>query len=47
MMILGPLIVLAALSARRGVYGYLLDWDAYRDRRRARQARQGRSGEGL
>ncbi len=47
MMILGPLIVLAALSARRGVYGYLLDWDAYRDRRRAGQARQGRSGEGL
>ena len=47
MMILGPLIVLAALNARRGVYGYLLDWDAYRDRRRAGQARQGRSGEGL
>jgi branched-chain amino acid transport system permease protein len=28
MMVLGPLIVLAALTARRGVYGYLLDWDA-------------------
>lgn len=36
MMILGPLIVLVVLSARRGIYGYLLDWDA----RRARQARR-------
>ncbi len=34
MMILGPLIVLVVLTARRGVYGYLLDWDAWRDRRR-------------
>ena len=34
MMILGPLIVLAALTARRGLYGYLLDWDAWRARRR-------------
>ena len=33
MMVLGPLIVLAALTARRGVYGYLLDWDAWRSRR--------------
>jgi branched-chain amino acid transport system permease protein len=33
MMVLGPLIVLAALTARRGVYGYLLDWDAWRARR--------------
>lgn len=32
MMVLGPLIVLAALTARRGVYGYLLDWDAWRSR---------------
>ena len=30
--VLGPLIVLAALTARRGVYGYLLDWDAWRIR---------------
>lgn len=34
MMILGPLIVLVVLTARRGVYGYLLDWDAWRERRR-------------
>ena len=33
MMILGPLIVLVVLTARRGVYGYLLDWDAWRERR--------------
>jgi branched-chain amino acid transport system permease protein len=33
MMVLGPLIVLAALTARRGVYGYLLDWDSWRSRR--------------
>jgi len=33
MMILGPLIVLVVLTARRGVYGYLLDLDAWRDRR--------------
>lgn len=37
MMILGPLIVLAALTARRGVYGYLLDWDAWRARQRLRE----------
>jgi branched-chain amino acid transport system permease protein len=35
MMILGPLIVLVVLTARRGVYGYLLDWDAWRERRKA------------
>jgi branched-chain amino acid transport system permease protein len=35
MMVLGPLIVLAALSARRGIYGYLLDADAARQRARA------------
>ena len=41
MMILGPLIVLVVLTARRGVYGYLLDWDAWRERRRlAADARQ-------
>ncbi len=34
MMILGPLIVLVVLTARRGMYGYLLDWDAYRERKR-------------
>jgi branched-chain amino acid transport system permease protein len=34
MMILGPLIVLVVLTARRGVYGYLLDWDAWRERKR-------------
>ncbi|MES2280816.1 MAG: branched-chain amino acid ABC transporter permease [Pseudomonadota bacterium] len=34
MMILGPLIVLVVLTARRGVYGYLLDWDAWRERRK-------------
>ncbi len=34
-MILGPLIVLVVLTARRGVYGYLLDWDGRRARRRA------------
>lgn len=33
MMILGPLIVLVVLTARRGVYGYLLSWDAWRERR--------------
>ncbi len=43
MMILGPLIVLVVLTARRGVYGYLLDWDAWRERRRVRsQAAEGR-----
>jgi branched-chain amino acid transport system permease protein len=35
MMILGPLIVLVVLTARRGVYGYLLDWDSYRERRKS------------
>ncbi|MDB5846976.1 MAG: branched-chain amino acid transporter permease [Rhodoferax sp.] len=35
-MILGPLIVLVVLTARRGVYGYLLDWDGRRARRQAR-----------
>lgn len=34
MMILGPLIVLVVLTARRGVFGYLLDLDAWRERRR-------------
>jgi len=34
MMILGPLIVLVVLTARSGVYGYLLDWDASRERRK-------------
>ena len=34
MMILGLLIVLVVLTARRGVYGYLLEWDEYRERRR-------------
>jgi branched-chain amino acid transport system permease protein len=34
MMILGPMIVLVVLTARRGVYGYLLDWDAWRERRK-------------
>ncbi len=34
-MILGPLIVLVVLTARRGVYGYLLDWDGRRARRAA------------
>ncbi|APW40420.1 branched-chain amino acid ABC transporter permease [Rhodoferax koreense] len=32
-MVLGPLIVLVVLTARRGVYGYLLDWDGRRARR--------------
>jgi branched-chain amino acid transport system permease protein len=35
-MVLGPLIVLVVLTARRGVYGYLLDWDGRRARRFAR-----------
>ena len=34
MAILGPLIVLVVLTARRGIYGYLLDFDAWRERRR-------------
>jgi len=34
MAILGPLIVLVVLTARRGMYGYLLDIDAWRARRR-------------
>jgi branched-chain amino acid transport system permease protein len=34
MAILGPLIVLVVLTARRGIYGYLLDVDAWRERRR-------------
>ena len=34
MAILGPLIVLVVLTARRGLYGYLLDFDAWRERRR-------------
>jgi branched-chain amino acid transport system permease protein len=34
MAILGPLIVLVVLTARRGLYGYLLDLDAWRERRR-------------
>lgn len=33
MLILGPLIVLVALLARRGLYGFLLDWDTARERR--------------
>ena len=33
MAILGPLIVLVVLTAKRGLYGFLLDWDAYRARR--------------
>lgn len=33
MAILGPLIVLVVLTAKRGLYGYLLDWDAARARR--------------
>ena len=33
MLILGPLIVLVALLARRGLVGFLLDWDAARARR--------------
>jgi len=44
MMILGPLIVLVVLTARRGVYGYLLDWDGYRERRRL--LKDARSAEG-
>jgi branched-chain amino acid transport system permease protein len=32
MAILGPLIVLVVLTAKRGLYGYLLDWDAARAR---------------
>lgn len=34
MMVLGPLIVLVVLTAKRGIYGYVLDWDAWRERRR-------------
>jgi branched-chain amino acid transport system permease protein len=33
MAVLGPLIVLVVLTARRGLYGYLLDIDAWRARR--------------
>ncbi len=33
MIILGPIIVLVALMARRGLYGFLLDWDAARARK--------------
>jgi branched-chain amino acid transport system permease protein len=33
MAILGPLIVLVVLTAKRGLYGFLLDWDAARARR--------------
>jgi len=33
MIILGPLIVLVVLSAKRGLYGYLLLWDLARERR--------------
>jgi branched-chain amino acid transport system permease protein len=45
MMILGPLIVLVVLTARRGVYGYLLDWDAWRGRKRVADSVQ-QSAEG-
>jgi branched-chain amino acid transport system permease protein len=46
MMILGPLIVLVVLTARRGVYGYLLDWDAWRERKRvAAVAQTGKEGQ--
>jgi branched-chain amino acid transport system permease protein len=38
MAILGPLIVLVVLTARRGMYGYLLDIDAWRARRRQHAA---------
>ncbi|MBK6651485.1 MAG: branched-chain amino acid ABC transporter permease [Betaproteobacteria bacterium] len=33
MAVLGPLIVLVVLLAKRGLYGFLLDWDAARERR--------------
>ena len=35
MLILGPLIVLVVLLAKRGIYGFLLDFDERRSRRRA------------
>jgi len=35
MAILGPLIVLVVLTAKRGLYGYLLDWDKKRSAREA------------
>lgn len=38
MMLLGVLIVLVVLTARRGVFGYLLDWDVRRARRRVAAA---------
>ncbi len=44
MMILGPLIVLVVLTARRGMYGYLLDWDAWRERRRLAAAAKSSAG---
>lgn len=45
MLILGPLIVLVVLTARRGVHGYLLDWDAWRERRElAEDSRDSREG---
>ncbi|MCZ8255070.1 MAG: branched-chain amino acid ABC transporter permease, partial [Polaromonas sp.] len=45
MMILGPLIVLVVLTARRGVYGYLLDWDAWRERKRVAALPQGKEAQ--
>ena len=33
MLILGPLIVLVVLTAKRGIYGYMLDYDERRERR--------------
>jgi len=38
MAVLGPLIVLVVLTARRGLYGYLLDIDAWRARRQTAAA---------
>lgn len=35
MLILGPLIVLVVLTAKRGIYGYMLDFDERRERRAA------------
>ena len=41
MLILGPLIVLVVLTAKRGLYGYLLDFDERRERRAQQAASQG------
>jgi branched-chain amino acid transport system permease protein len=41
MAILGPLIVLVVLTAKRGLYGYLLDWDSARARRKSLRATSG------